>query len=509
MLVVCASVLWVAPAGAGPGGTTTATTSTTRHTTVTEQTVEAEEHQTRVTAVLDGVVVFDQTVNAAPGSPEVHALEAQAVAAVTGPGCAITGQGATGSRGSTGSTVTDQVTHTETSVTSTTTFGPGTILIGEDQSQTFFVADGTANVNTNTHTETFVTRTTTTTYLNTQHRQTTGTCAPPLIPPPPLPVLCAGREVTVDLARGHSPTAGADVIRGTPNADVIGALSGDDLICGLGGDDTINAGQGLDRVFAGAGNDTVRTGSGGGQVGGGEGDDTITGGTGNDALRGRAGNDLSSAKPGTTPSTAVSATTPVAAAPAWTPPRRVRRSSGCRSRSPDAPSTNLSGRNSSSGRGFPAKRGISWSTQDGHRRAGPLLAIRRQSRRVMANEQVLLRGPLQHRGGDAWRLKVYGGRSPDGRRRYLERTVRGSRREAERDLARLVVEADEGRHAEVAPMTFGELLDRWLEVKRASGATDDRELRVGSGEVPAAAAGRSEAGGAAHDGLDAVSLGIT
>jgi integrase len=79
-----------------------------------------------------------------------------------------------------------------------------------------------------------------------------------------------------------------------------------------------------------------------------------------------------------------------------------------------------------------------------------------------------MRGHLQHRGGDAWRIKVYLGRSPDGRRRYLERTVRGTRRDAEREAARVVVEVDEGRHAAAAPMTFGELLDRWLEVKRAS-----------------------------------------
>ncbi|MBL8662449.1 MAG: hypothetical protein JNM29_06455, partial [Candidatus Odyssella sp.] len=41
--------------------------------------------------------------------------------------------------------------HASTTVTTTTTFGPATILIGPDQSQTFFVAAGTTNVNTNTH----------------------------------------------------------------------------------------------------------------------------------------------------------------------------------------------------------------------------------------------------------------------------------------------------------------------------------------------------------------------
>lgn len=77
-----------------------------------------------------------------------------------------------------------------------------------------------------------------------------------------------------------------------------------------------------------------------------------------------------------------------------------------------------------------------------------------------------MRGHLQRRGDDAWRVKVYVGRSGDGRKRYIERTVHGARRDAERELSRLVVEVDEGRHAATAPMSFGELLDRWLAVKK-------------------------------------------
>lgn len=79
-----------------------------------------------------------------------------------------------------------------------------------------------------------------------------------------------------------------------------------------------------------------------------------------------------------------------------------------------------------------------------------------------------MRGHLQQRGGDSWRIKVYVGRSGDDRKRCIERTIRGARREAERELARLVVEVDEGRHAAAAPMTYGELLDRWLTVKAQS-----------------------------------------
>ena len=53
-------------------------------------------------------------------------------------------------------TAADCVAHTEISQTTLYTIGPATIMIGEDQSQTFFVAAGEDNFNTNTHTEIFV-----------------------------------------------------------------------------------------------------------------------------------------------------------------------------------------------------------------------------------------------------------------------------------------------------------------------------------------------------------------
>jgi ATP/maltotriose-dependent transcriptional regulator MalT len=62
-----------------------------------------------------------------------------------------------------------------------------------------------------------------------------------------------------------------------------------------------------------------------------------------------------------------------------------------------------------------------------------------------------MRGHIQQRGKASWRLKVFVGRDASGVRRYRQRTVRGTRREAERELARVVVEVDEGRHAPAAP----------------------------------------------------------
>lgn len=71
-----------------------------------------------------------------------------------------------------------------------------------------------------------------------------------------------------------------------------------------------------------------------------------------------------------------------------------------------------------------------------------------------------MRGHVQRRAADSWRLKVFIGGSEDGTRRSVERMVRGSRADAETALARLVVEAADGRYVPPAPMTFGELLER-------------------------------------------------
>lgn len=71
------------------------------------------------------------------------------------------------------------------------------------------------------------------------------------------PPLCFGLPVTVDLAKGQSPTGGSDVIRGTAGNDTINGLGGNDTICGLGGDDIIQGGAHDDVIIGGAGRDTA------------------------------------------------------------------------------------------------------------------------------------------------------------------------------------------------------------------------------------------------------------
>jgi Ca2+-binding RTX toxin-like protein len=129
---------------------------------------------------------------------------------------------------------------------------------------------------------------------------------------------CDGRTVTIDLNLGQVPTAGDDVILGTPSGDLIVGGNGNDVICGQGGDDRIVGGPGDDRIiggpggdwlagnsgddvivgngdadliYAGSGNDFVRSGNGDDTVYGNGGRDLLLGGNGDDIIYGGGGND--------------------------------------------------------------------------------------------------------------------------------------------------------------------------------------------------------------------------
>lgn len=69
-------------------------------------------------------------------------------------------------------------------------------------------------------------------------------------------------------------------------------------------------------------------------------------------------------------------------------------------------------------------------------------------------------GHIAERNG-AFRVMVYAGRDPvTGRKRQITRTVRGTRKDAERVRNELLVAVDEGKVSPVAA-TFGDLLDAW------------------------------------------------
>lgn len=82
---------------------------------------------------------------------------------------------------------------------------------------------------------------------------------------------------------------------------------------------------------------------------------------------------------------------------------------------------------------------------------------------VTKGEKENMTGTIQQRGKNSWRLLVSDGFNADGTRRRITRTVHAtSRREAEKELAKLIVEVGAGQHADLSKMTFATFTDRWL-----------------------------------------------
>jgi len=70
---------------------------------------------------------------------------------------------------------------------------------------------------------------------------------------------------------------------------------------------------------------------------------------------------------------------------------------------------------------------------------------------------------MRQRGKESWELRVHAGRDLEtGRKQYVSRTVHGTKREASRELARLVAQVDDGLVVAKAG-TVGDLCERWYE----------------------------------------------
>jgi integrase len=74
-----------------------------------------------------------------------------------------------------------------------------------------------------------------------------------------------------------------------------------------------------------------------------------------------------------------------------------------------------------------------------------------------------MRGFLKQRAKGSWSLVLYLGKDESGRARQKWHTVRGSRKDAERELARLVTALGSGSYIEPTRMTLGQYLAHWLQ----------------------------------------------
>ena len=76
-------------------------------------------------------------------------------------------------------------------------------------------------------------------------------------------------------------------------------------------------------------------------------------------------------------------------------------------------------------------------------------------------------GHIRPRGPGAWELKFDLGRHPiTGKRQVRYATVRGSKRDAQLELRRLLGAVDKGQHVDPGKLTVGQWLVRWLEEAR-------------------------------------------
>jgi integrase len=73
-------------------------------------------------------------------------------------------------------------------------------------------------------------------------------------------------------------------------------------------------------------------------------------------------------------------------------------------------------------------------------------------------------GQIIRRGDSNFMVRVFLGRDPQtGKRRYHNKTVRGTKKDAQRYLTGVLRQIDLGTFVEPSSMTLGEYLDKWLE----------------------------------------------
>ena len=92
-------------------------------------------------------------------------------------------------------------------------------------------------------------------------------------------------------------------------------------------------------------------------------------------------------------------------------------------------------------------------------------------------------GYLRKRSEDSWTMTIFLGKRPNGKPRQLVRTVHGTEKEAQAEMARLIAERDGGVDLKPQRLTVKELITRWQEGRApdlapSTAATYETLLRV-------------------------------
>src|SRR6478672_650313 len=78
------------------------------------------------------------------------------------------------------------------------------------------------------------------------------------------------------------------------------------------------------------------------------------------------------------------------------------------------------------------------------------------------------RGTIKSRSSGSYRIRYSLGRDPvSGKRRFGTATIRGTRKQAEKELVRLLRSVDTGEHVDPNRMTVGDWLKLWINTTKA------------------------------------------
>jgi integrase len=72
-------------------------------------------------------------------------------------------------------------------------------------------------------------------------------------------------------------------------------------------------------------------------------------------------------------------------------------------------------------------------------------------------------GQIINRGDDTWLVRIFRGRDSQGRRTYLNKTIKGKKKDAETFLSQTLAAISTGTFVEPSLLTLSEYLDKWLE----------------------------------------------
>lgn len=72
-------------------------------------------------------------------------------------------------------------------------------------------------------------------------------------------------------------------------------------------------------------------------------------------------------------------------------------------------------------------------------------------------------GQIINRNGNTWLVRIFAGKDASGKRKYINKTIHGTKKDAQTFLNAKLREQDLGINIEASTLTLNELLDRWLE----------------------------------------------